>query len=186
MCGPWAAMIGQGVGMMNQAGTSRVSNEYQQDMIAQNTKLLERARLDSILYGATAAGSAVEQGTRTISEMRARAAGSGVSLSSEGVVGLAETTREYSQLDAETIKNNALREALGYSVQESALQMQSRLSSLRADMQAKAAYIGGFSNMMPHIASLWDSNPSQPASIGDSEAPWYMGGGFNDVQFGKE
>lgn len=79
-----------------------------------NATIMRNASLDATARGVTAAGRALTRGGQVMGAATAQAGGSGVSVSSPSVQGVLATTKSISEIDAATIKNNALREALGY------------------------------------------------------------------------
>ena len=95
--------------------------QAQTNAYIENSKELERsARLedanavDSLARGAIAAGQARMRGTLLGAKQRVAYAASGVDASTGTAAGVVASTGIYSELDARTLSNNALRESLGH------------------------------------------------------------------------
>ncbi len=166
MCEPTTlASIGIGIGVLGLATSMSAqasATRQQGDVLSMNEALARRAEKASVLTGAAAAAGSVEQGSRVIGEARATASGSGVDVQSPGVLNILDTTRETAAMDAETIKNNALREALGYSIQATSFGMQSRMNQLEGRNRMIGTAIQGAGGITEQLyrMSLLNQAPS--------------------------
>lgn len=145
MCEPVSiAAVGLMVGgTLLSAYGQRKAADYQAEVNERNASLARRAAIDAIQRGGTEAGKATMEGSRIIGKARAAAAASGVDVQSSSVLDVLGTTRMYSALNAETIKGNAAREALGYNMQAANFDAQAELARLEGSYGSTSTLLTG-------------------------------------------
>ncbi len=108
-----------------------------------NKQLAEYQAQDAIARGQTAEAQQRIKGAQVVSAQRTHFAASGVDISPEGLVGpegktytsafnILEDTKLMTELDARTIRQNALKEAWGYRVEGANYNAQGKLLTSRA------------------------------------------------------
>lgn len=119
---------------------------------------------DAIERGSIEAGLMQTEGTKVIAQQRAAMGASGFDISDPTSLAVAETTRATATLDSEMIKNNALREALGFEFQAAQFDYQRKLAK-------RSKYTAAASSFLSSIGSMaGDSMPSIGAGGGGSLA----------------
>lgn len=81
---------------------------------AENQRVAMRAKADALAIGAREAGRVRQQGGQLIEEQKVAYAASGVDPTQGTPASVMADTRLMSELDAQTLSNNAFREALGF------------------------------------------------------------------------
>jgi hypothetical protein len=122
--------------------------DYQAEVAERNAALARRAAIDAITRGSAEAGKATMEGSRIIGKARAAAAASGVDVQSSSVIDVLGTTRMYATLNAETIKGNAAREALGYNMQASNFQANAGLARMEGAYGSASTLLTGLGSTM--------------------------------------
>lgn len=116
-------------------------------VLASNARQMRKLAIDAVNRGRYEAGVMQGEGTRTIAAATVAAGAGGVRLDSGSVLATAETTRETAALDAEMIKTNALREALGLQYKADMFTLQARLARKAGRTKALGSLIGGASSV---------------------------------------
>lgn len=93
--------------------------------------------------GGQAAGRAREQGGRTEASQTAEFAASGVDVRSGSVQDVVGSTAAVSELDAQILKNDAARQAFGYTTQGKQFRRQARYTRQAGQAAADADILGG-------------------------------------------
>jgi len=122
---------------------ARRAGEYEGSVMDTNAVMARRYAADSIARGRVMAGRATSAGTEVISTARASGGASGFSVGSSSMLDALSTTRMMSSLDAETIKSNALREALGYETQAMNFTAQGNLARMKGQNAEVSSLLGG-------------------------------------------
>lgn len=136
-------------------------------VLSRNAELADRASKVSLLAGASQASEALSQGSRVAAEARAAAAAGGVDIQSGGVTSLLETTKQTATMDVETIRNNALREALGYQAQADQFRAESRAVSRQARFGMYTSLLTGAGQMLGQAYGMRSSpRPVSYPSLG--------------------
>lgn len=152
MCEPTALAVSAVVLSVAGSGLSAYSQyqagQYNSELMENNAILARRAAVDAAQRGQGEGSRALMAGSRVIGTGRAIAGHSGVDVQSESVLDSIGTTRAVSALDAETIRTNALREALGLSTQASNFEAQGRLAEYQAAFGATSTLISGAASAM--------------------------------------
>ena len=122
MCEATLIMSGIGLGMQAVGGASAASGQrreadFQAGQLEREASLTDSARADVLRRGGQAAGQARMDGSQVIAAQRAIAGASGVAVDSGSVLDLMADSRLMSEFDAQTLENNAAREAWGLEVE---------------------------------------------------------------------
>jgi hypothetical protein len=151
-----AAVAAAGVSAYGQVRSSN----YQAKVAEQNAQIQENAGALALQRGAIAAG--VERMKESQAEGSARAAmgGSGIDLQSGSSLDVLADSRMMNELDAQTVANNAAREAWGYKTAAVNDRAQAELSRMSGRYGAAATLIGGAAQ----ATSMWSGYKS--ASMG--------------------
>lgn len=145
MCEPTTIMMAIGLGM-NVAGTvvgglgKRAEAHQQAEFQDANKSLSEQRAGDALLRGNRDAGTQRMKGSQIIGAQKVGFAAGGVDVSTGSAAQTMADTRMMSELDAQTIENNAAREAWGHKVQ--AWESGQQANALRA--QGDQGLIGTF------------------------------------------
>ena len=175
-----------GVGAVTQAygayatGQANSNAANYQAAVARNNAIVaeEHARY------ALEAGRIGEQNQRQktaqmIGAQRAQMAASGIDIGSGTPLNLQASTAQVGELDALTIRNNAMRQAYGYRVQASDFGANAGLLDMQASNSRKAGTIGAISSIVGGAGSVADkwlrwSNPKSTS---------YKTGGYSGSQW---
>lgn len=122
---------------------------------AQKNKLLaQRAGADALARGNRESAVSKMQGSQAIGEQQVAFGASGVDGSVGTPAALAATTRAVSDLDADTIRANAAREAWGYKVQADQYSEEARVAASRGRSKAAGTLLGGAGQALSQYGSL--------------------------------
>lgn len=117
--------------------------EYQKEVADQNARIAEDEASLALQRGAIAKGVERMKGAQEIGAARAAQGTSGVELTSGSALDVISDAAMLNELDAQTIGNNAAREAWGYRVQATNDRAQGRLAQAAGRYGAAATLIGG-------------------------------------------
>lgn len=121
-----AAVIGA-YGAYSASASSKAQAEYQSDMAENNAKVSKWQAEDAVVRGGEAAIQASRQAERMRGTQVARLTSNGLDISSGTPLAILEDTMFFGQQDANTIRNNAAREAWGHITQSSAADASSKM-----------------------------------------------------------
>jgi hypothetical protein len=99
------------------AANARAQGEYEGNVLEQNADLADLAAADATARGITDENQVRGTVRKVLGSQRAAYAAQGIDLSSGSVGDVAADTALMGELDALTIRNNAMREAWGYKVE---------------------------------------------------------------------
>jgi len=119
----------------------------------QNQQLALRAAADTRVRGEQAAGKARTEGSRVVGEAKAALGASGVDAAGGSAQDAMATTRMFSELDAQTLKNNAAREAWGLNVEAANIGKQALALEHRGRQAAIATLLTGGAQVANTFAS---------------------------------
>lgn len=117
--------------------------EFQAGVAEQNAQLAEGQSALALQRGAIAKGVERMKGSQAIGEARAQQGTSGIDLTSSSSLDVISDAAMLNELDAQTIGNNAAREAWGYQVQATNERAQARSTRTAGRLGAAATLIGG-------------------------------------------
>jgi hypothetical protein len=120
MCAPLIAVVAiAAVSAFAAAKTQKAQAEYQGKVAANNAKAAEWQAEDAIQRGNAAADNVRRRGGQTAGSQRAAMAAAGLDIGTGSALSILEDTDYFNQLDQNTVRDNAAREAWGYKVQGS-------------------------------------------------------------------
>jgi hypothetical protein len=122
--------------------------DFQGKLAERGAMLARRNAVDASARGAAEAGKRTMEGSAAIGEARAQTGASGVDVVSPNVLDTLGQNRLITSLDSETIRNNALREALGFEVQAQSAELQGSAASLAGTYGAMGSILGGAGSVM--------------------------------------
>jgi hypothetical protein len=134
-----ASLLGSG---LSAAGQLQAGAE-QKKLAEKNAKLAELAATDAEARGGVQAGLVRMRGSRTASTQRAAYGASGADAASGTALSLYGDTAAVSELDAQTARSNAAREAWGYRTQAEDFRAQGALAERQAAYGAASTVLGG-------------------------------------------
>lgn len=161
MCFATAALAAGAIGGATSAAGSveqgqAVSNAASyQAQVASNNAIIAGQNADY----ATAAGRAQAEaqslkGAATAGRIKATQAASGVNVNSGSAVDVQTGQREASQLDTETVMNNAQLQAYGYRTQQTNFQAQQGLEQMEAEQAPIGADLGATGGLLSSASGL--------------------------------
>ncbi|TPQ24939.1 hypothetical protein C2U68_17330 [Methylomonas koyamae] len=133
-----------------QASAAKKQAQYQAQVDANNAKMAEWARSDALQRGEIEAQRSMQSRAQLIGRQRAALAANGVELNQGSALDLLTSTEYLGQQEVDTIQNNALREAWGYSNQAAEFRSGSAFADWRArnTSPGKAALLSGASSLI--------------------------------------
>jgi hypothetical protein len=147
-----ASFLGQRQGA---AGAERIG-KYQSHIYGVNAELAELQAQDAIARGREAELKHRGDVRRLVGAQRTRYAAQGVDLASESVGDVIGNTEMLGELDALTIRQNAMREAWGYRVDASNSRNQGRLALMAGRNQANSMRMQSYSTLLSGAAQTYD------------------------------
>ena len=140
MCEPTTIMMGiaavaAAYGAYSASESSKAQAEYQSDMAENNAKVSNWQAEDAVARGGEAAIQKQREAECLRGTQVARLASNGLDISSGTPLAILEDTMFFGQQDANTIRNNAAREAWGYKTQSAVSTASSQMYSSVASSQ---------------------------------------------------
>lgn len=130
-------------GAYSQSRAIQAQDEFQRQQAAANQRLAALNAQDALRKGDLAAGKVKSQASRIQGSQRAAFVGQGVETGSGSAQDIQNETADYADIDMQTIKNNAWREAWGYRVEALNIAGQSKLRSIGAKAEATNTLLSG-------------------------------------------
>lgn len=148
MCLPVAALaIGTGLaGTAVSAYSQIAAGNYNASVANQNAKNLDQSARDTIDRGETAAARSGVATQRLLGSQRAAAAASGIDAGSGSALDILVSTAGIGELDAQTIRNNAAREAWGLRSEAAAQRAQGRFAKSAGKFGAGSTLLTGLAS----------------------------------------
>jgi hypothetical protein len=178
-----AAVAGAGAsayGAVSSGQAQQASANYQAQVAANNAQIANQNALQ-----ATAAGNAQAEQSRMktnalIGEQMAGQASSGIDTGSGSALDVRTSQKEIGELDVETIRNNAARQAYGFRTQSMGDTAQSALDTAQGGFAATAGDIGGVSSILGGAASAGSKYADWTKAAGNTPNTGYVDSGtFN-------
>ena len=141
-------------GSMQQGKAAKAQGRYQQQVMANNQILAQRAAKDARERGKRAE---FEQNLKTrqlIGRQQAVLAGNGVLVGQDTALDITTDTAEAGKYDALTIRSNAEREALGYEAQGVNFENQGNLARMGGDATARAGNMAALGSVVGGASSV--------------------------------
>lgn len=147
MCEPTTIMMGVAAvaaayGAYSASESSKAQAEYQSDMAENNAKVSKWQAEDAVARGGEAAIQQQRQAERVRGTQVARLASNGLDITSGTPLAILEDTMFFGQQDANTIRNNAAREAWGFQTQAASSAASSKMYGSVAASQNGAVAAG--------------------------------------------
>ncbi|HXF44858.1 MAG TPA: hypothetical protein VNK91_01950 [Burkholderiaceae bacterium] len=121
---------------ISQYQAQRRAGRMNQQLAEYNAELAEADALEATRRGGEGAARAQSQARRMIGTQRARLAAQGIDIESGSAADIQADTVAISEMDALTLQNNAVREALGYRTRARGYRIQGALDRARGDTEA--------------------------------------------------
>lgn len=128
-----------GLGLIANEQETRAKEKEAQD----NARLAQRAAVDSLQRGDREAGQARIGTSRLIAEQKVAYANSGVDPTVGTPAQAGAATRVMGEMDAQTLQNNAVREAWGFRTYGIKYQTQAQLEATHGTNRAMGTVLGG-------------------------------------------
>lgn len=132
--GGYIAAAAAAVGAYTTAQSQKAQNEYMEDVERNNAAMAKNQREDAIMRGGEEANRVQREAERMRGTQVVHLASNGLDISSGTPLAILEDSMFFGQQDANTVRNNAAREAWGYDVQG----QNARASAGMYSMAAKA------------------------------------------------
>lgn len=136
-----ASAVAGAYGAYSSSQAAKAQAEYQSDVAQANATMAGYQREDALRRGEEEAQLAARQAERMRGTQVARLASNGLDITSGSSLSILEDTAFFGAQDVQTIRNNAAREAWGYSVQADNERASSQMysSAARAQNPTRAA-----------------------------------------------
>lgn len=139
---------------LSAANAARRWASYQAALQEQNAVYLDYAAGDAVARGQFGEGVARLHGGQKIGAQRAGYAASGVDVQSGSAVQVEGQTAAMTELDAQVIRNNAMREAWGYKTQAAQARFGAKLSRATGEAKYAEAVLSGVVGAATHAIPL--------------------------------
>jgi hypothetical protein len=147
-----AAALGGGIA---QSQASRAQGNIARTQSEVNAKVAEGQASDAIRRGEREAMAQKAKVRQTMGAQRAAQAAQGIDIGSDSAIGVVGDTAYYGEIDVQTIKNNAYREAFGYKQQASNIRSQGRLDYIASRAEAKSSLLTGGMQAASYASGAW-------------------------------
>lgn len=142
-----------------QSQAIKAQARYQSSMLESNRRLADIQAEDAIKRGKDEALKVKRQTKQIVGAQRAAMAAQGLDLGADDALAIQEETRQLGAEDAQTVKNNAWREAWGYRVQAENYSNQATMTSLAAKNEARNTLLTGGLSAARQIAGYNQYDP---------------------------
>ena len=168
------------IGASNTGQANSAAAQYQAAVARNNATVAENNAQYALAAGRTSEQAQRMKTAQMIGAQRASMAANGIDIGSGTPLNIQESTGQVGEMDALTIRNNAMRQAYGYRVQASDFNANAGLLDMQASNARKAGTIGAFSSIVGGAGSVADKwlrwkSPSTPA---------YQGGNYSSSLWG--
>lgn len=155
------------VGAYQQSQAASNAAKYNAQVSTQNATLAQRNASISAQSGEAQVGMQQQKTRATLGAIKANQAASGLDVNSGSAVDVRSSASELGELDALTVRSNAMREAFGYRTQSTNYKAQSTLDQYQAENADTAGIIGAGSTFLGGVSSA-----------ASNYAKYQMAGGF--------
>lgn len=124
------------------------TGKAQKELMERNAQIATYQADDALLRGNVAASRRIVQTKQTIGAQRVALAAQGVDVNSGSAADIQENSAAIGAIDAQTIKNNAAREAWGYKMNAADYNLRGQLVARTADNEAAQTLLAGSSNLL--------------------------------------
>lgn len=130
------------------ASSQQQAGKANKALMDRNAEIATFQADDAINRGRVAAKRRLSQVGQTIGAQRVALAAQGVDINSGTAADIQASTAKIGAIDAQTIRNNAAREAWGYKVNAQDLTLRGRLAEREGDNAAASTLLTGSSNLI--------------------------------------
>lgn len=159
--------VAAGVGAYNKSVADKAAYDIQATVANNNAGVAELQRQDAITRGQTQEFTSTLRQRQLKGQQVAQMAAGGLALSEGSPLSILTDTDLMGAADAAVIRQNALKEAWGYAVQESNYKSNSDLLKLRSDMESPLA--AGATSLLTgagKVAATWYKSRKAGGGIG--------------------
>lgn len=135
-------------------GSQRQLGQLQSTALNQNARFSELNAADALKRGEREARLVKRQANQIAGTQRASYAAQGVDVGSGTALDVQNQTDELGNIDAETVRTNAWREAWGYRVQAADQRSQANVARITGESQAGATLLTGGIRSASYLGSL--------------------------------
>lgn len=132
-----------GAESFTKAQATRTQAKLQERQLRLEEDLLNRRAEDAIARGDRQAAQQAQKTRRTIGQARAAAAGQGIDPETGGAFQLQTEIGTFGAVDEATIRNNALREALGFRLEAGQTRLRRSFTGIRGRSRARSTLLTG-------------------------------------------
>ena len=156
-----ASAVGAGVsymGAQQQASAQSNADKYNAEVAANNQLMANQAAAVATEQGAVAQQQKANQEDVLLGQQKAGLAANGIDVGSGSAVDLLSDTKAYGELDQLTIRNNAAREAQGYTNQGISYANQAQVDEASSAATLQGGALKGASSLITgagQVASQW-------------------------------
>jgi len=172
-----AGAISSGVGAFYSAKAAKAQFGLDAELSKINARLADQASRDALLKGEQAYGRSRLRTAATKGSQRAAMGANGVDMTFGTPLTLLTATDLVGEQDADTIKANAMREAMGYKIDAS--NARGRAAAAKASASGISAFGSAFTSLMSNagtVARGWFDS-YKDGSLGSSGRPKVSSGG---------
>jgi hypothetical protein len=141
--GALAGGVESAIGAYGQARALRASGKFQQQLAAQNAQLSQLASENAVRAGETRAAVVGMHEGQLLGAQKVAFANQGVDVHSGSAADVATNTAQLGAMDQQTIRINAMRQALGYQIQGVNERFAGIFANLAAKNQADSTMLTG-------------------------------------------
>lgn len=136
-------MAAQMVAALGQAQSARMKGKFEQQQALMNAQMAELQAQDAVKRGNKEAAGHLKKTRGMVGSQRAAIAAQGIDVSEGSAMDIQTETMEMGIADAQTIRNNARREAFGFRTQSSNYLAQGNFASLASKFEARSTLTAG-------------------------------------------
>lgn len=166
-----AGVLASAAGPYAQGKAARAQGNYLGDVAEQNAKLAEQQATDATARGATSESRFRTSTSQLVGAQKTGYAGQGVDVSTGTPAEVMADSARLGELDALTIRNNAAREAFGYTVQAANERTQGAMARMAGENTASSANAQAASTLLTGGAQFGNAWQKNPPSFGSSVKP---------------
>jgi hypothetical protein len=159
----WGTLIGAGVGAVAGGFLTPDDSALAKEIAKRNATIYNQAGEASLAKGEAEAARVQGQAVRMMARAKVAMISKGVA--GEGVGDVLKGMALNAETDAETVRNNAAREAWGYRNQAVSAAYDGEAATARADQVMISSILGGASTAVGSYATWKRAHPSQPEQV---------------------
>ena len=163
-----ASTVSNFAAQRQQAGAVMAQGEYSKRIADWNASAAERQAADAVSRGATDSQRQLTATKGLIGSQRAALAAQGIEVDSGSALDVQTDSQTLGELDALTIRNNAAREAFGFTTQASNYRQQGNMDLLAANNKASGIRAQSYGTLLTGVAQTYgqyrQGRPSTPST----------------------